>query len=460
VSTTITHTDEATSEAIIENATDVAWGLLGERSENTKHRARVFAIMVSALHREGWTGRATHDILGCAMGGYTWEELKAAERAAGAITTPWFQLEKIELRAQPTDDEKETYKNAIEAGKVLRRLLRQNAPTQPGMPAPGGDTLSLDGAPRAPQWLCEGVLARGRTHMLSGAWGSAKSLFREELMAASLLQRPFLGRDVPVLNWLVIDGENAREDVETRWHALGLRGEHLARVRYIGRERSIKLGEDDWNLWLRSAVEDFRPDVLVIDSAMRCCVGTLSNEDATKLYDELFVPLVDRFDLALLFTHHHRKSGGTGNLADAALGGTQFSGQADLTLTLAKTKNQKITPRADGCFDTVSSFAARFPKSGRGSYLTVDEREYFEVRGVLGADKALHSLRLDRPQAEPTLDERLLAELGDGPLGRGALADALAVNQTGSPFRTALSRLLDSHTIEKNDDKLYVLVDA
>jgi hypothetical protein len=388
------------------------------------------------------------------MGGFTNAELAAAERAAASITYPWQAWDEIEVSARPRDDELAELHEAQEAAKLLRRLLRANAPIDPAMPAPGGEKLSLNGKPTPPRWVCPGFAARGHVTMGSAAWGSAKSLLREEMMACSLLGRPFLGRSMPKLRFMVIDGENSREDVETRWRALGLSDDHLANVHFTGRQKGVKLGRADWNKWLEDEIEAFHPDALIIDSVMRCCLPGLTNEEVTALFDELFVPLADKYDLAVIFTHHHRKAGAKGNLADAALGAMQFSGQADLTFTVATTKKLTITPRADGGFDTLSKFVLHFPKSGRGALLTEDKPEYFEVRGVIDADGALQHLRLDHPKGEPTLDERILAELTQ-PLGRGALADCLGIHQTGSPFRTALARLAENSEIVKNDDGLY-----
>jgi hypothetical protein len=120
--------------------------------------------------------------------------------------------------------------------------------------------------------------------MLSGPAHAMKTGLREAMMSASLVGRPFLGREVPPLRWMILDGENSQDDRTARWKALGLRQEHWPSIHLTTRETSVRLGEPEWDDWLRRAVEDFKPDVLVIDTIVRVCSGVATrDESATSL---------------------------------------------------------------------------------------------------------------------------------------------------------------------------------
>lgn len=416
-----------------DNASEAAQGL---GIDDSTQRPRTFAVMVAALAAEGWTGRAAAELLGTAMDGYEAAELAKARRAAESISNPWAAWA-------------DTPRDASEAAGVLRRLLRQHAPTAASMPAPGGVTLDLDAPPAPPRWLVPDFIVRGKTHMLHGPTHALKSGLIAAMLTASLTGRPFLGRKVEPLRWLIIDGENSREDLTDRLRALGLRSEHLPNLHLTTREAGVRLGDDDWNEWLRREADAFRPDVIVLDTVARTCAGvdSMNADSVVALYANVLAPLVDRHDCALLYTAHDRKSGGRAGTDDAANGSVQWAGQAEQTLTVTTTGALELTPQPDGTTTTRRKFSLRRPK---GRTLTGQAPEHFEVHGRLAANGALVAFELVQPGAEPSTVERLLAEL-DTPLGTGALAKALGLNRTGDKLRKAIAEAIDGGLIVKND---------
>jgi hypothetical protein len=409
-------------------------------------KAELLAVWIAAIRNCGRFGREATNVLMNVMDfGWTDSEFRIAQKASENILSPWAWFEE---QRPPT----------AEYASIFRERLEQERPNSIYLPPLQGEETHLDAGVKAPRWLVPGILARGKVHMLSGSWGSSKTLFRETAMAASLLGKPFLGRDVEPLRWMILDGENSKEDVEARWLALGLTDELItAHVHFTGRETRLKLGTPDGDRRFSDAAERFKPDVIWIDSVMRCCATTISNEDATRLVDELFAPLAEDHNAAVAFSHHHTKSSGNRSTSsNAALGGTQFTGQPDLTMTLAKTQGLTMTAQPDGTTLTESRFAFRPCKSGRGAYLTVDQKESIVVNGVIRTDdEALLSLSFDHLKAEPTLDERISAALADGPLGNTPLAEQLGVSRTGKALEAALTRLTEAGSITKNDDKNY-----
>lgn len=424
----------APQETLGDNAYEAADGL----GIDGAARPRTFATMVAALAYEGWKGRAADQLLGDVFGPFDASELARAKRDAQAIERPWDAWD-----SSPVE--------AAEAAEVLRRLLRQNAPATARTPEPGGVRFDLNEPPAPPRWLVPDFLVRGKTHMLSGPTHALKTGLREAMMAGSLTGQPFLGRKVPGLRWMVLDGENSRDDLTARWKALGLRNTHLTHVHLTTREANVRLGEPEWDEWLRREVERFRPDVLVLDTVVRVCAGvnSLDGDAVAALYADVLVPLVDRHDLALLFTAHHRKSGGQAGTDEAVNGTVQWSAQAEQTMTVAPTGPLALTERPDSSTDTYRPFVLRRPK---GRTLVDNSPEHFEVRGRLDVRGALTEFAVVPPQSEPTTAERLIAAL-DSPLGTGALAQALDLNRTGDKFRTALTDAVEAGLIVKRDGR-------
>lgn len=415
---------------------DSAYLALSERDES-----RALATLYAALADAGWTGEPADYVVTHAAAGVTERALDAARKAADKITDPWSAWDDL-----PTA--------ASNGAHALRDFLRKNDPWVAGMPASGGVVLDLDAPPEPPKWLVKDFLVRGSTHMLSGGVGSFKSGLREHMMAASLTGGRFLGRPVDPLRWLIIEGENSDAHVRKNWRAAGLRPEHLTSIHYTPRSAVVRLGEPKWNDWLRREAAAFKPDVIVIDTIVRVCAGinSMDQDSVAALYAELLVPLVDEHDAALVFTAHHRKSGGRKGTDDAVNGSTQWAGQAEQTMTVATTGPLKF----DGQ-ETQRSFVLHRPK-GRD---IVDPRpEHFTVRGRLDADGALLERTVSLPKAEDVSNvQRLVAALSDGPLGAGAMADRAGLHRTGKGIQNARQAALDEGLIVRNDDGLFTLAE-
>lgn len=322
--------------------------------------------------------------------------------------------------------------------------------------------LDLDAPPEAPAWLVPDYVVRGHAHMLSGPEHAYKSGLRTDMMVASLTGGKFLGRSVPHLRWLVIDGENHHQDVKATLRASGLRNEHLEHLHLTTREKGVRLGQRASDDWLRRVCEQFEPDVIVLDTVIRVCSGidSMSQDQVAALYGDVLVPLVDDHDAALVMTAHHRKSGGRAGTNEALNGSVQWAAQADRTMTVTATSPLTMAPREDGNFDSHRSFAVQQPKQ-RAISVRGSGAEHFEVFGVLRPDSTLLERRsTPKGEAAVTIEDRILATLAGGPMGTGAIADALNENRTGKRFDNARKALLDGGAIVKGDDGLYALPDA
>lgn len=415
--------------------------------EDEVGRSQALATVAAAIAYEGWSGRSADRLLSYVADGADDGELKAANKGAASISSPWS--------AWAT-----TTTEGGDAARVFRRHLQQVEPGSGRVPAPGGTVLDLEAPAAPPRWLVPDFLVRGKVHMLSGAQGSMKSGLREAMMAASVTGTPFLGRAVEKLRWLVIDGENSHDDLRARYKALGITVAHMREdIHLTTREKNVRLGEDEWDSWLRREIESFRPDVLVIDTVARCCAGVegRSEDSVAAFFGNVLVPLVDHHDLALLYTAHHRKSGGRSGTDEAVLGSVQWAGQAEQTLTVAHTGPLTMKARADGGTDTHRSFVVRRPK---GRALVENAPEHFAVTGQLDSSGALVAFMVSAPAGEPTPVEQLVGALTGAPLGSGALADALRLNRTSKKYIDLRDDAVGAGLIEKNEDGLYEVADA
>jgi hypothetical protein len=395
----------------------------GERHE---FAVRLFAAVRSMGHP---ASQAEQVLWGVGIEDY---ELARIERAAEEISgDPWHWL-----RERSRDGSVD----------VLRNVLRDNRPAGSVEPT----ALNLDAAPAPPDWIVEGLLAKRKRLMISGDQSTSKSTMVAAIIAAGLNGGTFLGRPVNARRFLLIDGEQDAEQIIEKWRPLGVRPEHLENVRVYGRGSGAKLlGTPEGNAWIAEVVESFRPDVIFLDTTgSTTSVKGLDNDAVAMLYRETLNPLIDRTGAALAYTHHERKSGGSGDRSDAALGARQWSNQADYHATLATAGRYTERPLEGEAVETRRAFVMRRPKVRGGAE---DQPIRFEVRGVKDRPEgSTLNLRVTLPEREFS-DAEAIAAACDGVTSRKALAEAVAWggDGTGKRFVKALDDALDAKLIEQ-----------
>lgn len=427
----------ALATTLSEDAETVFYELADRTSD-----ANALAVIIAALDREAWTGKAARDVIGSGVP-FSGEDYARAERAAAKVSDPWAAW-------HDADDDTRA------AVDVLREHLRANRPNPAADLPREGDTLDLDRPPAPPDWLVPDFLVRGKVHMVSGAVGVFKSGLWTAMMAANLRGEPFLGRESKPLRWMIVDGENSAEDITARWRALGLTAVELENVHITGRRHGVRLGEPEWDRWLEGAADAFRPDVLVLDTIARTCGGVDSNsQDAVAdLFGRVLVPIVERHGLALLYTAHHRKTGGRGD--SVVLGSVQWAGQAEQTITVAAAGPLERDPRDDGGTDTRRAFRLTWHKE-RSLRPGAQPSEPFTVTGRLDAAGALAELAVEGapPSEAEQLEDRIVAAATAEPRIAARLAEAVGAKKDGRGFRGALARAEESGRLVKADDGTY-----
>jgi RecA-family ATPase len=196
--------------------------------------------------------------------------------------------------------------------------------------------FDFSGEPPEPDWLVDGLLERGTVTVLSADSGAGKSLLCKSMIVAMLQQRPWLGRSTHGQRAMVIDEENFRRVVHTRFRALGMTNDDRPNLRYFLR-LGVQLGQDSWDRLVEEELKEFLPDVLIIDTAS-AATGTdvMDNSSVARLYSGTLRPLADA--CAVILLHHERKpqQGGRRHAGYAMMGARQWAGQADAHLALER----------------------------------------------------------------------------------------------------------------------------
>lgn len=126
--------------------------------------------------------------------------------------------------------------------------------------------LDLDSDEEPPADLVPRVLTPGWLTLFSGPPASGKSFAYQALIAAALDGNDWLGMPVRgIERVIVVDEENPRDVVRQRLRAFGVK-DSPERLRYYS-QIGCRLGEAHWAEELLEIAAEFKPDLVVIDSA-------------------------------------------------------------------------------------------------------------------------------------------------------------------------------------------------
>lgn len=189
-------------------------------------------------------------------------------------------------------------------------------PLPPGS-ASSGPTLvdwfeSWDSSPESIPWLCEPLLAAGRSVSLVGPAKSGKSLLALEVCAAIVTGRPVLGSETSAQSRvLYVDFENLLGDVMARLRAMGYGPHDLSELKYVSLAALPPLNTEAGGDRLLGLVDSVKPDLVVLDTLARAVDGD-ENDSRTisQLYRHTLQPLRERGVTTLRLDHTGRNPGG------------------------------------------------------------------------------------------------------------------------------------------------------
>lgn len=224
-------------------------------------------------------------------------------------------------------------------------LLRELVATQPTVSR--FKALDLSKAPPPPNWLLEGLIAKGDMTLVAGASGLGKSWLTLGLLTAVADgHETFLGLDIHAQgNVLYIDEENPEDVIYQRLTKLGLK--NLGNVRYIW-NNGIRLDKLQSAQELLSEAHDFKPELIVLDSLTRLHTKEENLAgDIAPLLNEGIKPLARETGAAVVVIHHHDKAGngprGSGDITasmDGALDAYAGHVPGQFRLKLAKSRRR------------------------------------------------------------------------------------------------------------------------
>lgn len=219
--------------------------------------------------------------------------------------------------------------------EALARHARVKARDEDWQAAPLALDFELD--PPAPRWIVRRLIERGTVAVLSGDTGAAKSIAADALAVAICLDAAWLDHETYAQRVLVVDEENPERIVRSRLKALGMTNEASERLRYFNRV-GFKLGDNaETDARLRAELEEFRPDLVIVDTVMAACEleDVNNNAEAVRILKTVR-GLAREFDCAFLLLHHERKRSKEhpASSGQAMMGARQWAGQADVHMTL------------------------------------------------------------------------------------------------------------------------------
>lgn len=162
-----------------------------------------------------------------------------------------------------------------------------------------------------PEWVVDGLLARGERVIITGVEGGGKStLCRQLALCAAAGIQPFTGSRIPPRSVLMIDAENPKYIMQRRYselrRAIHAHGGTIPETGFWldRRPEGLNLADAGDRRWLQRRVRVVNPDLLVIGPAYKLHVAGNDDKDetiartVTSVLDEL------RGDAALVLEHH------------------------------------------------------------------------------------------------------------------------------------------------------------
>ncbi len=223
--------------------------------------------------------------------------------------------------------------------------MQTNRPRKPLRLVSYEEMMSVPVAPVP--WLVEPLIAVGDRAIVYGEWGTYKSWVLLSLALHLAAGRPWLGK-FPVSEpkrVLYVDEEMSRRLFTRRLQRLaagmGLKASDKLPIRLLSRH-GLRADEQEIRDLLRELkeIEDFDPDVVIIDTFRRVFRGDeISAKDVAEFW-RAWTPVVDA-GKTLILSHHMRKAGlnGRGPIRDRFSGSTDILAGTDSALACA------VTPR-------------------------------------------------------------------------------------------------------------------
>jgi hypothetical protein len=304
----------------------------------------------------------------------------------------------------------------------------------------------MDEPPKPPVYVVDGLAEVGTVLGIAGDSGTAKTTIARALAIAHVQGGTFLGRQVTQGRCVYLHGEDHWRNSVRNLRAMGLCSADDG-LRYWCRPPLV-LTEESHRRAVERELETHRATMVVFDSATVLSGVEVNDNTAAAEFMSWVGGVANTYGLVAAVLLHERKMIGTGRSAatarNAVLGAMSWRAQCDTLLSLELPANPRgIEQTPEGPVETWT-VRVQLPK----------EREFGdgpEIQGLvkksLKVDRVLQRLWVELTDAPPSaLDDRIVAALSGGPLGRAALLAMLGVKD-GGHFRRAIGRLRKAEKI-------------
>lgn len=334
-------------------------------------------------------------------------------------------------------------------GASQERPDQDEQPPRRAVPLDWSAFLARDLGP--PDFLAGRLMVRGHQVALVGDGKAGKSLFTQEWawrMAAGL---PFLDDCAHApLKVLYVDMENAEEEIQERLLAFGATPDTLTNLVYLSFPMFRPLNTADGAADLMEVVDEYRPEVVILDTISRMIVGKENDADPwLALYRQTLVRLKKRRISSIRLDHFGK---------DATRGA-----RGNSTKTQDVDAVWELTPTERG--GDLLRLARTHTRSGKGPDELLIRRHGELIGDQWKPGGTWHSIASDEDRPAITPDpmarftpaaRRVLGVLAvNAPIGLTVkdIGDALA-GQQGGPLKArtiqdALKKLTDSDLIDE-----------
>jgi hypothetical protein len=306
------------------------------------------------------------------------------------------------------------------------------------------------------QWVIPELLPCGETVILSACPKAGKSLLAVDLaFCVATGEEKFLGQNIKVGKVLLVSVDESLNSTRSKLLKRGFRLQDNDNIKVLPQWDITQTAK------LETFLEDYRPDVVIIDSLKRICKGSAVSENSAEFSDNIYAlkELFTRYDAAGVLIHHSNKN------ADA-LGVDRLRGSSAIAGSVWGVWQVDHIPKKDpnnskkliiDPKDPKRIFSC-FPRDAEGQTLDIElnlENNSWICHGLAGEEA-------EAAQQRETIRERILRTLEkhNKPLPGPQIIELTELTEKRASVYSELNRMVGKKVISATpapDNKRYTL---
>lgn len=292
------------------------------------------------------------------------------------------------------------------------------------------------------RWHIPEMIEENGYHIVAGRPGEFKSYLTLFMAKALITGGQFLDRKVAKpCRVLYVDEESRKQRIKSRLHKMmeDVPDEFKPNLAFsIG--KGAKFTHEHIQVLIND-IEQFKPDVVFMDSLSRFFTGNEnSSEDVKQIFSDFIKPILEKYNTAVVIIHHYNKSSDQsgGNLLR---GSTELQAQIDGFLAVKK-KNKNTY--------VISLPKTRDTESVDGLEFTVVDTDDGKLNIVYQGDVIQDNRTAQEKQADYVMKQLRSMDLGDAEFqGSIVISRIKAKGYSDQIMRKALSTLVEQDRLER-----------